>query len=64
MKNLQKGSVGVVAVIIIALIVIGGGVYYFKNKTKMAVLPGCVSEEGYSTTTGQKCDGTAPANPQ
>lgn len=62
MKKYQKGTIkiiiGIVIVIIIALIVVGSGVYYTMNKNKMVVLPGCVSEEGYSTTTGQKCDGS------
>ncbi len=58
MRNDQKGSVGVVVAIIIALIVIGGGAYYFINKPKGPILPGCTSADGYSTSTGQKCDGT------
>lgn len=56
MKNNKKQSIIVIGIIVL---VVGVTSYYLgTSKSDGVVLPGCTSTVGYSSSTGQKCDGT------
>ncbi|KKR53290.1 MAG: hypothetical protein UT90_C0011G0016 [Parcubacteria group bacterium GW2011_GWA1_40_21] len=62
MKNLQKGFIAPVLLVIIALLVVGGGVYVYKNKK--AEVPAVVDTETRQSNQQQTNTQTTPVNTQ